>query len=152
MVTKVSAALALNGVTPIANGGTGGSDAASARTALGVPADSGTVHIAGGETITGAKRGTITTDNALSFDLNASNDFKCTPSALGTLTFTNIPAAPAMQTGFILLINTGGYVISAAGTTKISATSLSMIGVAGTYAMSYFTDGTNVYVNAGATV
>lgn len=110
------------------------------------------VSLSGAETLTGAKRGTITTDNDLSFDLNAGNDFKCTPAALGTLTFTNIPAAPAMQTGFILLVNTGGYAISAAATTKISAASLALISAAGTYAMSYFTDGTNVYVNAGATV
>lgn len=95
-----------------------------------------------------ASRGTVLTDNDLSFDMNASSNFKCTPTALGTLTFTNITSG---QSGFILLVNTGGHAISAAATTEVSATTLTTISTAGTYLLSYFSDGTNVFVtNSGA--
>ena len=95
-----------------------------------------------------AARGTVLTDNDLSFDMNASSNFKCTPTALGTLTFTNITSG---QSGFILLVNTGGYAISAAATTEVSSTTLTTISTAGTYLLSYFSDGTNVFVtNSGA--
>lgn len=95
-----------------------------------------------------AARGTVLTDNDLSFDMNASSNFKCTPTALGTLTFTNITSG---QSGFILLVNTGGHAISAAATTEVSSTTLTTISTAGTYLLSYFSDGTNVFVtNSGA--
>lgn len=101
-------------------------------------------------TWTTAQRGTVTTDNDLSFDLSATNNFKCTPAAIGTLTFTNI-AAGAGQSGHILLVNTGGYAISKAATTLVGASFLSTISAAGTYLISYFCDGTNVYcTNSGA--
>ena len=95
-----------------------------------------------------ASRGTVLTDNDLSFDMNASSNFKCTPTALGTLTFTNITSG---QSGFILLVNTGGYAISAAATTEVATGTLTTISTAGTYLLSYFSDGTNVFVtNSGA--
>ena len=101
-----------------------------------------------GVSVTGKAVGTMTTDNDLSFDMNASNQFKCTPTANGTLTFTNITSG---QSGQVLLVNTGGYTISAAATTKVSSTALATISTAGTYLLSYFSDGTNVYVvNSGA--
>ena len=91
-----------------------------------------------------ASRGTIVTDNDLSFDLNASSNFTCTPSAGGALTFTNIASA-AGQSGYVLLINSGGYSITAAAATKENASFLSTISTTGTYLISYFCDGTNVY-------
>jgi hypothetical protein len=95
-----------------------------------------------------ASRGTVVTDNDLSFDMNVASNFKCTPAALGTLTFTNITSG---QSGFILLVNSGGFAISAAATTEVSAAALATISTAGTYLLSYFTDGTLVYVtNSGA--
>jgi hypothetical protein len=95
-----------------------------------------------------AARGTVLTNNTLSFDMNASSNFKCTPTALGTLTFTNITSG---QSGFILLVNTGGYAISAAATTEVATGALTTISTAGTYLLSYFSDGTNVFVtNSGA--
>ena len=94
---------------------------------------------------TAAQRGAVTTDNDLSFDMDASNNFKCTPTANGTLTFTNITAG---QSGNIILDNSGAYVISAASTTYISATDLALISSAGVYFISYYSDGTNVYVSA----
>jgi hypothetical protein len=102
-----------------------------------------------GVSITGTAVGTLTTDNDLSFDMNASNQFKCTPTANGTLTFTNITAG---QSGNIFLVNSGGYAISAAATTYISAADLSAISTAGSYFLSYFSDGTNVMVSASAAV
>lgn len=96
-------------------------------------------------TFTASQRGTVTTDNDLSFDMDASNNFKCTPTANGTFTFTNITAG---QSGNILLVNTTPQVISCASTTYISASDLTAINVAGTYWLSYYSDGTNVYVSA----
>lgn len=94
------------------------------------------------QTITGVKRGTIVADNDLSFDMNASNNFSCTTSGTGTLTFTNITSG---QAGFILLTNSSNHTIAAAATTKISSLDLSKISSTGTYLMSYFSNGTNVY-------
>lgn len=100
------------------------------------------------QTYTASQRGTVTTDNDGSFSMSATNNFKCTPTGNFTLTFTNITAG---QSGFILLVNSGGYTVSAAATTKVSTTALATISAAGTYLLSYFTDGTNVYVvNSGA--
>jgi len=99
------------------------------------------------QTFTGAQRGTVTTDNDLSFDLGVSNNFSCTPASTGTLTFTNHTAG---QSGYVLLINSGGHAISAASTTKINATDLATISVAGTYLVSYFDNGTNAYLTVSA--
>jgi hypothetical protein len=95
------------------------------------------------QTFTVSQRGTITVDNDLNFDQNATNNFKCTPSGTGTLTFTNHTAG---QSGNILLINTGGHAISLAATTKGDANLATTISTAGTYWLSYYDDGTNAYV------
>ena len=97
------------------------------------------------KTFTASQRGAITTDNDLSFDLSAGNNFTCTPTGTGTLTFTNHVAG---QSGYVLLINSGGYAISAAATTKVTATLLSTISAAGTYLISYYNNGTNSYCTA----
>jgi len=95
------------------------------------------------QTFSASQRGTVTADNDLSFDLSVTNNFSCTPTGTGTLTFTNHTAG---QSGFILLTNSSGYAISAAATTKINATDLSAISASGTYVLSYFDNGTNTYV------
>lgn len=106
------------------------------------------IDSSGNALFSNAVRATITTDNDLSFDMNAASNFKCTPSAGGALTFTNITSG---QTGNIILVNGSNYAITAAATTKVSATCLATISATGTYWLSYYTDGTNVYVaNTGA--
>lgn len=97
------------------------------------------------QTYTAPQRGSITSDNDLSFDLNISNYFSCIPTAGGVLTFTNIATG---QSGHILLTNNSNYAITAAATTKINATDLSTLSVTGVYILTYFSNGTNVYVHA----
>jgi hypothetical protein len=160
---------------PIGAGGTGSTTASSARAALGLAigtdvlappsgtailkansggalanATAGTDYGAPGtaSTWTASQRGTVTTDNDGSFDMNVTNNFKCTPTGTFALTFTNITAG---QSGYVLLVNTGGHAVTAAATTKVGSTALTTISAAGTYLLSYWTDGTNVYVtNSGA--
>ena len=101
---------------------------------------------ANGVTVTGGAVGTMTTDNDGSFAMSASNNFKCTPAGNFALTFTSIVA----QSGNILFINSGGHTISAHANTKVDATLLATISTAGTYLLSYFSDGTNVYMTNSA--
>lgn len=110
-------------------------------------ATAGSDYVAPGTatTFTTSQRGTVTTDNDGSFDMNVTNNFKCTPTGTFALTFTNITAG---QSGYILLVNTGGYAVTAAATTKVGASFLTGISAAGTYLISYLTDGTNVYCTA----
>ena len=100
------------------------------------------------DTLTAPFRGTVTTDNDLSFDQNVTNNFSCTPSSGATLTFTNHTAG---QSGYILLDNSAGVAITAAATTKINATDLTTISTAGVYLVSYFDNGTNAYITVSAT-
>ena len=111
-------------------------------------ASAGTDYAAPGTaaTFTASQRGTVTTDNDGSFDMNVTNNFSCTPSGTFALTFTNITAG---QSGYVLLINTGGHAITAAATTKVGASFLTTVSAAGTYLLSYFSNGTNVYVTTG---
>jgi len=95
------------------------------------------------DTLTASFRGTVTTDNDLSFDMNVTNNFKCTPTSGAALTFTNITAG---QSGNIWLDNSAGVTITAAATTYISGTDLTTISTAGVYFLSYYSDGTNVVV------
>lgn len=97
------------------------------------------------QTFTASQRGTVTTDNDGSFDQSVTNNFVCTPTGTFALTFTNHTAG---QSGYVLLVNSGGYAITAAATTKVGATTLGTISTAGTYLLSYFDNGTNAYVTA----
>ena len=99
------------------------------------------------KTLTAPFRGTVTTDNDLSFDQNVTNNFSCTLSSGGTLTFTNHTSG---QSGYVLLDNSAGVAITAAATTKITATDLTTISTAGVYLISYFDNGTNAYCTVSA--
>ena len=110
--------------------------------AIGSVTISNIVQTASAQTFTASQRGTVTTDNDLSFNMATTNNFKCTPTAGGALTFTNITAG---QSGYILLVNGSNYAITAAATTKVGSTFLSTISATGTYLISYMSDGTNVY-------
>ena len=108
-------------------------------------ADGGGVTFGAGVSVTTNAAGTVTSDNDGSFALTASNDFTCTPSGNFTLTFTGI-ASSTKQSGNILLINSGGHTVSSHANTKNDSTFLATVTAAGTYLISYFCDGTNVYV------
>jgi len=81
--------------------------------------------------------------------MNAGQNFICTPSGNIALTFTNIANG---QTGFIKLINTGGHTISLAATSKADANLTTTVTTAGTYILSYYSDGTNVYLTNSAAI
>lgn len=112
-------------------------------TVQGYDADTAKTDVA--QAFTASQRGTQTTDNDLSFDLNGTNNFKSTPTGGATLTFTNIASATG-QSGNILLVNGSDYAIAAAATTKVSSSALAAISTTGTYLLGYYCDGTNVYV------
>ena len=78
--------------------------------------------------------------------MSDSNNFKCTPSGNFTLTFTNIVS----QSGNIILVNSGGHTVSAHSNTKVDASILATISTAGTYLVSYFSDGTDVFLTNSA--
>jgi len=96
---------------------------------------------------TGSQRSPLVTDNDGSFDMNGGNNFKCTPTGAITLTFTNITDG---QSGFILLVNSGGQTVSAHANTKVDANLLATVSTAGTYLVGYLSDGTNVYLTSSA--
>ena len=109
----------------------------------------GFAGLADDQTWTGSQRGTVVTDNDGSFDMNAGNNFKCTPTGTFTLTFTNITSG---QSGYVYLVNTGGYAITKHSAVKGGASLLSTISTAGTYLLSYFTDGTDVVITSSQAV
>ena len=108
--------------------------------------DADTAKLDTDQSWTGSQRGTTVVDNDGSFDMNGGNNFKCTPTGAITLTFTNITDG---QSGFILLVNSG-QTVSAHANTKVDANLLATVTAAGTYLVSYFSDGTNVYLTNSA--
>ena len=97
------------------------------------------------QSFTVPQRSPALVDNDLSFDLGAKQNFTCTPSTAGTLTFTSLSGG---QSGTIILINAGGYAIAKAATVKCDSAFLQRVSSAGTYRLSYYTDGTSVYVTS----
>ncbi len=95
-----------------------------------------------------SQRGTPQTiTEGTSIDLDTGNNFLYTPAAADELSFANETTG---QSGFIKLINPSAYVITKGAEVKSSATFLTDVTTAGTYLISYFCDGTNVYVSASA--
>jgi len=93
------------------------------------------------------QRTALVVDNDGSFNQSLANNFKSTPAGAYALTFTNHADG---QSGYILLINSGGHAISLAATSKGSATVAATISTAGTYLISYLSDGTNSYITSSA--
>lgn len=104
--------------------------------------DALTAKLNGENNWTDSQRNAATTANTLSCDLSLANNFVATPTATAALTFTNHRDG---QSGYVLLINTGGYAITAAATTKVGSTFLTTVSTAGTYLISYYDNGTNAY-------
>ena len=96
---------------------------------------------------TGSQRATLVVDNDGSFDMNLGQNFQCTPSGNFTLTFTNHANG---QSGFIILINSGGHTVSLHGNSKADANLAATVTAAGTYILSYIGNGTNAYLTNSA--
>ena len=95
----------------------------------------------------GAQRGTPSTVTNGTLDLDAANNFLYTPAAADVLEFSNEETG---QSGFIKLINPSAYAISLGSEVKAVSTFATDVSTAGTYLITYFCDGTNVYVSASA--
>jgi hypothetical protein len=96
----------------------------------------------------GSQRGTPQTiTQGTLIDLDTGNNFLWTPAAADELSFANETTG---QSGFIKLINPSGYTITKGSEVKASATFVTDVTVAGTYLITYFSDGTDVYVSASA--
>ena len=96
----------------------------------------------------GSQRGTPQTiTQGTLIDLDTGNNFLWTPAAADELSFANETTG---QSGFIKLINPSAYVITKGSEVKASATFLADVTAAGTYLVTYFCDGTDVYVSASA--
>ena len=109
---------------------------------------SGEITIGTGSASTGVTRGApITITEGTAIDLDTGNNFLYTPAGADEITFTNETTG---QSGFIKLINPSGHAITKGSEVKASSTFLADVTTAGTYLVTYFCDGTNVYVSASA--
>jgi hypothetical protein len=98
----------------------------------------------------GSQRGTPQTiTQGTLIDLDTGNNFLWTPAAADELSFTNETTG---QSGFIKVINPSGYTITLGSEVKAVSTFATDVTTAGTYLVTYFSDGTNVYVSASASL
>ena len=145
-ITAITGATGAQG--PAGNDGANGADGADGAT--GATGATGSVNTATDYTWTGSNRATPVSDADGSFDLDAGQNFTCTPSAAVNLTFTSggsaLSSTQSGQSGFILLDNSSAAKAhTSASTTFHDADFLATIGGTGKYLISYLCDGTNVY-------
>ena len=107
----------------------------------------GDAVLASDQSWSGSQRGTPSTVTNGTLDLDTANNFLYTPAAADVLEFSNEETG---QSGFVKLINPSGYAISLGSEVKAVSTFASDVSTAGTYLVTYFCDGTNVYVSASA--
>ena len=107
----------------------------------------GDAVLANDQSWSGSQRGTPQTVTDGTLDMNSGNNFLYTPGAADTLEFSNEVTG---QSGFIKLINPSAYTISLGSEVKAVSTFATDVTVAGTYLVTYFSDGTDVYVSASA--
>ena len=106
------------------------------------------VALASDQSWSGSQRGTPQTiTQGTLIDLDTGNNFLWTPAAADELSFNNETTG---QSGFIKLINPSAYAITLGSEVKAVSTFATDVSVAGTYLVTYFCDGTNVYVSASA--
>ena len=101
------------------------------------------VTLAADQSWSGSQRGTPSTVTDGTLDLDTANNFHYTPGGADTLEFSNEETG---QSGFIKVINTSGHTISLGSEVKKGASW--DVSTAGTYLVTYYCDGTNVYVSA----
>jgi len=101
------------------------------------------VTLAADQSWSGSQRGTPSTVTDGTLDLDTANNFHYTPGGADTLDFTNEETG---QSGFIKVINGSGHTISLGPEVKKGASW--DVSTAGTYLVTYYCDGTNVYVSA----
>lgn len=112
--------------------------------------DANTVKKNVAQTFTASQRGTQTTDNDLSFDMNVTNNFQCTLAGAATLTFTNITQG---QSGYIYLVNGAAYAVAKATSVKAGSTLLTTISATGNYLLSYYApDASTVIITSSQAV
>lgn len=111
--------------------------------ATGPQGPAGTMDLTADQSWTGSQRATIVTDNDGSFDMNAGQNFKCTPTAGVTLAFTNEADG---QSGYIILVNGSAYAHSKDTDVKAPSQLLTDISAAGTFVIGYISDGTTTYL------
>lgn len=103
----------------------------------------GTATVAYVGTYTKPQRSAFITDNDGDFNLDAGHNFKCTPSGSITIQFAG---ESDCQCGVVLLINSGGHTISLGAEVKARSGMATDLTTAGTYWLSYVTDGTSVWI------
>jgi hypothetical protein len=101
------------------------------------------VTLAADQSWSGSQRGTPSTVTDGTLDLDTANNFHYTPGGADVLEFTNEETG---QSGFVKVINTSGHAISLGSEVKKGASW--DVSTAGTYLVTYYCDGTNVYVSA----